>query len=65
MDIVWIGVAFVLGLLVNRLYIPPLVGYLLAGICLSVFGYEGGELLHEIAHLGVIFLLFTVGLHIN
>jgi len=65
MDIVWIGLAFLLGVLLNRYHIPPLVGYLLAGIGLSFTGYEPGTLLHEIAHLGVIFLLFTVGLHIS
>jgi predicted Kef-type K+ transport protein len=65
MDIVWIGLAFLLGLLLNRYHIPPLVGFLLAGIGLSFTAYEPGYMLHEIAHLGVIFLLFTVGLHIS
>ncbi|MEX2572847.1 MAG: cation:proton antiporter, partial [Balneolaceae bacterium] len=65
MDIVWIGFAFTFGILVNRIHIPPLVGYLFAGLLLSLTGYEGGELLSQISHLGVIFLLFTVGLHIN
>lgn len=65
MDIVWVGVAFVVGLLVARIHVPPLVGYLLAGLGLSLYGYEPGLLLDEIAHLGVVFLLFTVGLHIK
>lgn len=65
MDIIWVGFAFVFGLFVSRMHVPPLVGYLAAGLGLSFFGYEGGEMLHEIAHLGVIFLLFTVGLHIR
>lgn len=65
MDIVWVGAAFIVGLLVSRLHIPPLVGYLLAGLGLAAYGYEPGVLLDEIAHLGVIFLLFTVGLHIR
>ncbi len=65
MDIVWIGLAFLLGLTLNRLHIPPLVGFLLAGLALSFTSYEPGYMLHEIAHLGVIFLLFTVGLHIS
>lgn len=65
MDIIWIGLAFMLGLLLNRIHIPPLVGYLLAGIALSFTSYEAGSVLHEISHLGVIFLLFTVGLHIR
>lgn len=65
MDIIWIGAAFVAGILLSRLNIPPLVGYLLAGIALSFTSYESGTLLKEISHLGVIFLLFTVGLHIK
>jgi len=65
MDIIWIGFAFIFGLLVSRLHIPPLVGYLIAGIGLSIYGYEAGDMLTEISHLGVIFLLFTVGLHIR
>ncbi|TVQ04405.1 MAG: potassium transporter KefC [Balneolaceae bacterium] len=65
MDIVWIGLAFLLGLLLNKYHIPPLVGYLLAGLALSFTSYEPGYMLHELAHLGVIFLLFTVGLHIS
>lgn len=65
MDIIWIGFAFVFGLLVSRLHVPPLVGYLGAGFGLFFLGYEAGSMLEEIAHLGVIFLLFTVGLHIR
>ncbi len=65
MDIVWIGLAFALGVVLSRYHIPPLVGYLLAGIGLSFTPYEPSSVLHEIAHLGVIFLLFTVGLHIS
>lgn len=65
MDIIWIGLAFFLGLALTRIQIPPLVGYLLAGMGLSFTSYEPGYMLHEIAHLGVIFLLFTVGLHIS
>ncbi len=65
MDIIWISFAFLLGFLVSRVKLPPLVGYLIAGLILSVFGYKAGEMLHEIAHFGVLFLLFTVGLHIR
>lgn len=65
MDIIWVGVAFLFGLGVSKVKLPPLVGFLLAGITLSIAGYEAGDMLHEISHLGVIFLLFTVGLHIR
>lgn len=65
MDLLWVGVAFAGGLLVQRFGVPALVGYLLAGIVLGVSGYEAGPLLKEIAHVGVLLLLFTVGLHIR
>jgi len=65
MDIIWIGVAFLLGFAASRIHLPPLVGYLAAGLTLAVFGYESSEMLKEISHLGVLFLLFTVGLHIR
>lgn len=65
MDIIWIGLAFLFGFGVSRIQLPPLVGYLVAGLVLSIAGYEPGPMLHEISHLGVLFLLFTVGLHIR
>ena len=65
MDILWVGVAFIFGMLVSRIKLPPLVGYLAAGAALSAYGYHGGAALEEIAHLGVLFLLFTVGLHLR
>lgn len=65
MDIVWVGFAFIVGVIVSKAKIPPLVGYLIAGLLLSLTGYEPGVVLSQISHLGVIFLLFTVGLHIN
>src|SRR6056297_1677348 len=65
MDIIWIGFAFIFGFAASRIHLPPLVGYLSAGLILAYFGYESGEMLYEISHLGVLFLLFTVGLHIR
>lgn len=65
MDILWVGMAFLFGMLVSRIKLPPLVGYLAAGAALSTYGYQPGAALHEIAHLGVLFLLFTVGLHLR
>ncbi|MEX1211896.1 MAG: cation:proton antiporter family protein [Balneolaceae bacterium] len=65
MDLLWVGVAFIGGLLVQRIGVPALVGYLLAGIVLGLYGYEAGPMLQEIAHVGVLLLLFTVGLHIR
>jgi predicted Kef-type K+ transport protein len=70
-EVVGLSLAFVLGLLVKRLGLPPLVGFLLAGFGLNALGpYVGlpsytGPVLEHIAHLGVLLLLFTVGLKLK
>ena len=65
MDPFWILVAFILGFAAYRVGLPPLVGYLIAGFVLHGFGVEGGESLDQIANLGVMLLLFTIGLKLN
>lgn len=65
MDLVWIGGAFLAGLLMSRLQLPPLIGYLGAGLLLGAAGYEAGATLHQLSHIGVLLLLFSVGLHIR
>ncbi len=66
MEILWLGIAYVLGMGVKQLKLPPLIGYLIAGVILSAFGItDENGLLHTIGHYGVIFLLFTVGLHLR
>jgi len=62
---IWISLAFVLGLAVRHIGLPPLVGYLLAGFGLSALGYESNYFLEEIAHAGVLLLLFSVGLKLR
>jgi len=65
MDPLWILVAFILGFAVYRIGLPPLVGYLIAGFVLHSFGIRGGEVLDTIADLGVMLLLFTIGLKLK
>ena len=65
MDPFWVLVAFILGFTAYRVGLPPLVGYLIAGFVLQAFGVEGGETLEEIADLGVMLLLFTIGLKLK
>jgi predicted Kef-type K+ transport protein len=65
MDPVWLLVAFILGFAVYRVGLPPLVGYLIAGFVLQSFGVAGGETLDRIADLGVMLLLFTIGLKLK
>jgi glutathione-regulated potassium-efflux system ancillary protein KefC len=65
MDPLWILVAFILGFAVNRVGLPPLVGYLIAGFVLQAIGVEGGATLEKIADLGVTLLLFSIGLKLR
>ena len=60
--------AFVFGMLANRLKLSPLVGYLVAGVVVGP--YTGGfvadtELAPQLAEIGVILLMFGVGLHFS
>ncbi|ARJ40826.1 Kef family K(+) transporter [Pantoea alhagi] len=60
--------AFLLGMLASRLRISPLVGYLLAGVLSGPFtpGFVADMgLAQELAELGVILLMFGVGLHFS
>ncbi|WP_297804653.1 cation:proton antiporter [uncultured Brevundimonas sp.] len=60
--------AFVFGMLANRLRLSPLVGYLVAGVVVGPFtpGYVADtELAPQLAEIGVILLMFGVGLHFS
>ncbi|WP_422648372.1 YbaL family putative K(+) efflux transporter [Cupriavidus sp. H18C1] len=63
-----IVLAFVLGALAGRLRLPPLIGYLCAGVVVGPHtpGYTADQALApELAELGVILLMFGVGLHFS
>ncbi len=60
--------AFAAGALAHRLRIPPLAGYLLAGVVIGPFtpGFVADAgLANELSELGVILLMFGVGLHFS
>jgi len=64
--VIGLVLAFALGALAHRLRISPLVGYLVAGIIVGPFtpGYVANPTIaHELAEIGVILLMFGVGLH--
>lgn len=65
MDPIWIVIAFVLGFAARQIGLPPLVGFLAAGFVLNALGAEGGEILEQIAEVGVTLLLFTIGLKLK
>jgi CPA2 family monovalent cation:H+ antiporter-2 len=57
--------AFVLGFIAHKLRISPIVGYLLAGVMIGPYtpGFiADGELAGELAELGIILIMFGVGL---
>ncbi|WP_267531167.1 cation:proton antiporter [Acinetobacter oleivorans] len=62
------GVALFFGYLAARLRLPPLIGYLIAGIIISpnTPGIEADiHLANQLAELGVMFLMFGVGMHFS
>ncbi|MBL1271404.1 MAG: putative Kef-type K+ transport protein [Marinobacter maritimus] len=72
-EAIWISLAFALGLVIKTIGLPPLIGYLGAGFVLSAIAAnpsipiypEPTAALAHIAHLGVLLMLFTVGLKLK
>ena len=63
-----LGAAFIGGLAARRLRLPPIVGYLLAGVAVGPFtpGLVADQATAtELAELGVILLMFGVGIHFS
>jgi CPA2 family monovalent cation:H+ antiporter-2 len=63
-----LGLAFLLGLAAHRVRLPPIVGYLVAGVLIGPFtpGFVADlKLAQELAEIGVILLMFGVGLHFS
>lgn len=70
-EVITISFAFFFGLVVRQIGLPPLVGFLAAGFAINIAGPTlgmpeyTGETLGHVAHLGVLLLLFTVGLKLK
>ncbi|MFG0328232.1 MAG: cation:proton antiporter [Phycisphaerales bacterium JB037] len=61
-----LAAAWVLGLLTQRIGLSPIVGYLLGGVVIGPYtpGFVGDEkIAHQLAEIGVILMMFGVGLH--
>ncbi len=66
--VVGLVLAFIFGSLAQRLRLSPIVGYLVAGVAVGPFtpGFVGNaHFASELAELGVILLMFGVGLHFS
>jgi CPA2 family monovalent cation:H+ antiporter-2 len=65
---VGLAVAFVFGFLAQRLRLPPLVGYLVAGVVVGPYvpGYVADDALAgQLAEIGIMLMMFGVGLHFS
>ena len=66
--VIGLVLALAFGVVSHRLRLPPLIGYLLAGIAIGPFtpGYVAdARIANELAEIGVILLMFGVGLHFS
>ena len=66
--VVGLSLAFLFGTLAQRFRISPIVGYLLAGVAVGPFtpGFVADQgLANELAEIGIILLMFGVGLHFS
>lgn len=58
-------IAFIAGLIFRKFGFPPLLGYLVAGFVAYELGFGSAEGIAPIADLGILLLLFTIGLKLN
>ncbi len=63
-----LGLAFAFGTIANRLRLPSIIGYLIAGVVIGPFtpGFVADQMLaQQLAEVGVLLLMFGVGLHLS
>lgn len=65
MDFIWVLFAFLCGLSLKVIGMPPLIGFLLAGFLLHFLGVEPTQSLDTLADLGITLMLFTIGLKLH
>jgi CPA2 family monovalent cation:H+ antiporter-2 len=66
--LVTIFIATILNILLKRIGVPTIIGYILAGISIGqLFDFDGAntQKLSHIAEFGIVFLMFTVGLEFS
>lgn len=66
--VVLFGVSIPLVLITTRLHLPPLIGFMMTGMAIGPFGFgviENHQNIELLAEIGIILLLFTVGLEFS
>jgi len=64
----WLSIAFLAGIAIKRIGLPPLVGFMLTGILLNLSGNVSTEvnpLMEVLSEFGILLLLFTIGLKLK
>ena len=67
-DAIWLSTAFLMGFIVKKFHLPSLIGFLITGFILNSLDLAQGsisQLLDTLSSLGVMLLLFTIGLKIK
>lgn len=67
-DAIWLSIAFLSGIAMKKVKLPPLIGFLATGFFLNYFGFTEGnlqEIIETLSNLGITLLLFTIGLKIK
>jgi CPA2 family monovalent cation:H+ antiporter-2 len=62
------AVALFVGMVFNRIRVPPLVAFILTGVIVGPYGFsiiKGQDQVANLAELGIILLLFTIGLEFS
>jgi glutathione-regulated potassium-efflux system ancillary protein KefC len=65
MEFAFILLAFICGLGLKLVGLPPMIGYLIAGFALNYLGFQSTDSLQTIANLGITLMLFSIGLKLN
>lgn len=65
MLVILVSFAFGFGLALARIGLPPMVGFLVAGFAFNMAGLAKPQGLDLVADLGIILLLFSIGLKLN
>ena len=62
------AIALLVGMIFSRIKVPPLVAYILTGVIVGPYGFsiiQGQEQVKNLAEIGIILLLFTIGLEFS
>lgn len=65
--LIFLSVPFIFAYLLKKINIPPIIGYLAAGVLLGSFFGDliAKDIINNFAYFGIVLLLFTIGLEVN